>query len=241
MDEQFNYVTNYRFDYVDVEPKSDLRCTGCNCTDNCRDKEKCSCWRLTAQRLLKRPPTKYDRKIGYNYMRLNDIVQSGIVECGRNCQCQINKCVNRVVQQELQLELEVFQADQRGWGVRTKTDVPPNTFVCSYAGDIYEDSPDTTRVTTYQFKLPDIESDDSSDAKTSDDDDDDDVESTPKKRFCPTNDVMQMMLNYFPMVKTDMAASDMDGPGDAVSYIIDAMHFGNISRFFNVNSHFSYS
>lgn len=123
----FNYITHYNFDYVDVELKENLKRKGCGCTDNCRDKAKCSCWKLTIQRMLNRPPRKDDLKnknIGYKNMRLENIVSTGIVECGANCKCCMDKCVNRVVQHGLQHELELFKTQNRGWGVRTVYDLP---------------------------------------------------------------------------------------------------------------------
>lgn len=48
----FGYITGYNFDYIDIDEEDNLGRTGCQCIDNCRDKIKCSCWRLTVREHL---------------------------------------------------------------------------------------------------------------------------------------------------------------------------------------------
>lgn len=241
-DGSFNYITNYNFDFVDVELKSNLQREGCGCTDNCRNKAKCSCWQLTIRRMLKRPLKNDDlnlkyKNTGYKNMRLENIVSSGIVECGTNCKCCADKCVNRVVQHGLQHELELFKTPNRGWGVRTKTDLPSGIFVCNYAGDVLGSSMADKRATTYQFKVPTLIGDDNSDG-----DDDFNEEPKPKRHKYPDRyDVVQIMVNYFPPIpgynSNSYPESELVGPKGESGYVIDALNHGNIARFFNV-SHF---
>lgn len=240
----FNYITNYNFDFVDVELKSNLKREGCGCTDNCRNKATCSCWQQTVQRMpLKKVPLKKDdpnskyKNTGYKNMRLENIVASGIVECGTNCKCCADKCVNRVVQRGLQHELELFKTKNRGWGVRTKTDLPEGVFVCNYAGDVLDSSTADKRPTTYQFKVPSLTDDDSLDG-------DDGFNEEPKlKRYKYPNryDVVQIMINYFPPIPgyntSNYPESELVGSKAESGYIVDALNHGNIARFFNV-SHF---
>ncbi|XP_022793783.1 histone-lysine N-methyltransferase SETDB1-like [Stylophora pistillata] len=58
-----------------------------------------------------------------------------IYECNQNCACA-SQCFNRVVQNGIQLRLQVFKTENRGWGLRTLDDIPLGTFVCTYAGQI---------------------------------------------------------------------------------------------------------
>lgn len=41
-----------------------------------------------------------------------------------------------MVQNGIQLRLQVFKTENRGWGLRTLDDIPLGTFVCTYAGQI---------------------------------------------------------------------------------------------------------
>lgn len=235
----FNYATSYRFDYVDVDTKSDLERIGCGCTDNCRDKFKCSCWRLTFHRMLGRLPRRDDsqknKNIGYKNMRLEKVVSSGIVECGPNCKCCVDKCVNRVVQHGLQHELELFKTSNRGWGVRTKTDLPPGVFICNYAGDILDGvEADKRSDSTYHFKVPKFFNKDDSANR------DDQSNDGPRPKRCKFPDqyeVVQIMVNYFPVMKSSAESRTGDLNGDQNDFVIDSIDHGNVARFFNV-SHF---
>lgn len=232
--ESFNYITNHKFDYVDVDLQSNLGRNGCGCTDNCRDKTKCSCWQLTIQRMMKRAPKRGDilknKNVGYKNMRLEDIVSSGIVECGSNCKCCADKCVNRVVQHGLQLELELFKTQDRGWGVRTKTDLPSGIFVCNYAGDVIDGVEADKRSSTYHFKVPTFSGDDDSDR-------DDDSNDEPKQKRHKVYEVVQVMINYLPSIHDYSYAKSKPAGSKGVEneFVIDAIVHGNVSRFFNVS------
>lgn len=127
-DRAFNYTLKYNFDFVDVDLNSNLNREGCGCKDNCRNKSKCSCWQLTIKRATKGRRMNESKlaNFGYRNKKLIEIIPSGIVECGANCKCCADQCVNRVVglQHGLQHELEVFMTTNRGWGVRTNVNIP---------------------------------------------------------------------------------------------------------------------
>ncbi|XP_073245234.1 histone-lysine N-methyltransferase SETDB1-like isoform X3 [Porites lutea] len=106
----------------------------CDCTDNCQDKSKCSCAQLTIQASAA-VGGKEDPTIGYEFRKLKEGVQTGIYECNQNCACG-TQCFNRVVQNGIQLRLQVFKTENRGWGLRCLDDIPMGTFVCTYAGQI---------------------------------------------------------------------------------------------------------
>lgn len=46
------------------------------------------------------------------------------------------KCGNRLVQQGITVNLQVFMTPEKGWGLRTLEDIPKGTFVCEYVGEI---------------------------------------------------------------------------------------------------------
>lgn len=48
-------------------------------------------------------------------------------------------CLNRVAQHPLQLKLQVFKTESRGWGLRCLNDIPKGGFICVYAGDLLTD------------------------------------------------------------------------------------------------------
>nr|CAD7392358.1 unnamed protein product [Timema cristinae] len=112
--------------------------TGCNCEDDCNDRSKCSCWQLTIQGTGYGSSGVVDTTIGYNYKRLPEPVITGIYECNSRCKCSTT-CMNRVAQQPLQLRLQVFKTENRGWGIRTLHDIPQGTFICIYAGHLLTD------------------------------------------------------------------------------------------------------
>ncbi|XP_050063144.1 histone-lysine N-methyltransferase eggless-like [Aphis gossypii] len=122
---------------VNLNLNSTFLC-GCECTDNCLDKTKGSCWQLTYESKKNYPNLFKDTNIGYNYKRLYNPVYTGIFECNINCKCT-NTCLNRVVQEPLKTSLQLFLTEKKGWGVRTLTDIPKGTFVCIFVGEIRSD------------------------------------------------------------------------------------------------------
>lgn len=101
----------------------------CDCTDDCKNKEKCQCWQLTISVMywpckcvskfyisfvifsLKAtalgPSRKIDKNAGYQHRRLMQYVLTGIYECNSRCSCRVT-CLNRVVQRPLNLRLQVY-------------------------------------------------------------------------------------------------------------------------------------
>lgn len=58
-----------------------------------------------------------------------------VFECNALCACG-DRCGNRVVQRGLQLRLQVFRTERKGWGLRALERVPRGRFVCEYAGEV---------------------------------------------------------------------------------------------------------
>lgn len=137
------YVINYRRNPRSKKVPSYLTDTtdnpfrsGCDCDDDCSDKSKCSCWRLTWRGEKQRG--------GYNFKRLDARVDTGIYECNPSCKCS-SKCLNRVVSAQIEQKLELYETKDRGYGLRCQTDLPKGTFITCYFGDILHGKTGNTR------------------------------------------------------------------------------------------------
>lgn len=60
-------------------------------------------------------------------------------ECNKRCNCDPNICTNRLVQHGLQVRLQLFKTQNKGWGIRCLDDIAKGSFVCIYAGKILTD------------------------------------------------------------------------------------------------------
>ncbi|XP_071595091.1 histone-lysine N-methyltransferase SETDB2 isoform X1 [Heliangelus exortis] len=119
------YLNNFSSIFVD----------SCDCTDGCIDRSKCACLQLTARgcsKISQSTNTKVSH--GYSYKRLEGPVPTGIYECSVLCRCDKMMCQNRVVQHGIQVRLQVFNTEKKGWGVRCLDDIDKGTFVCTYSG-----------------------------------------------------------------------------------------------------------
>ncbi|XP_030640560.1 histone-lysine N-methyltransferase SETDB1-B [Chanos chanos] len=112
---------------------------GCDCTDGCRDKSKCSCHQLTIQATACTPGGQTNPNAGYTYKRLEECLPTGVYECNKRCRCNPRMCTNRLVQHGLQVRLQLFKTQNKGWGIRCLDDVAKGSFVCIYAGKILTD------------------------------------------------------------------------------------------------------
>lgn len=111
---------------------------GCDCTDGCRDRTKCACWRKTfeATEFIPQKDQKDNgNNVGYRGRRLPDIVRTGIFECNTKCGCD-SRCSNRVVQNGISVRLQLFKTQKKGWGLRCLDDIAKGTFICIYAGHL---------------------------------------------------------------------------------------------------------
>ncbi|NXT66162.1 SETB2 methyltransferase, partial [Chaetops frenatus] len=114
---------------------SSLFYDSCDCTDGCIDRSKCACLQLTARGCSKISLSPGSKRFhGYRYKRLEGPVPSGIYECSVLCRCDKLMCQNRVVQHGIQVRLQVFNTEKKGWGVRCLDDIDKGTFVCTYSG-----------------------------------------------------------------------------------------------------------
>lgn len=112
---------------------------GCDCTNDCIDKNTCACQQLTIAGAKFSNPNTPPEQVGYQYKRLHEQISAGIYECNPNCKCSRKTCLNRVVQHPIQNKLQLFKTYNMGWGLRAITDIPKGTFICIYAGNLLTD------------------------------------------------------------------------------------------------------
>ncbi len=108
---------------------------GCGCTDNCRDRMNCACWRKTFEATTFMDNDQMNTSVGYRGKRLTELVQTGIFECNSNCKCDY-RCSNRVAQNGISARLQLFKTSNKGWGLRCLDDITKGSFICTYAGHL---------------------------------------------------------------------------------------------------------
>lgn len=106
----------------------ELTLPGCSCVFRSCSAETCSCLQTHGQAYSGTGKLLDLGTIDSDY-------SSPVFECNALCGCS-DACRNRVVQRGLRLRLEVFSAENKGWGVRTLECISGGTFVCEYAGEV---------------------------------------------------------------------------------------------------------
>lgn len=145
-----------------------------------------------------------------------------------------------VVQNGVQHRLEVFKTETKGWGVRTKTDLPEGAFICHYAGDLLEITAADQRDSKYQFKLPKLKPNSNSDVESdSNSDNDIELDDEPAAKIARNDDVVQPFLNYFPPMQNGNAdmfpePEYIESNEELKTFVVDGLKNGNISRYVNV-------
>lgn len=109
----------------------------CTCEDNCLDRSKCQCQSQTVA-ASDSASGQVNPKAGYTFRSLPEFLVSGIYECNSQCGCK-KECVNRVVQNGVQVRMQIFKTQKKGLGVRTVHDIPKGRFLCTYAGTVLTD------------------------------------------------------------------------------------------------------
>ncbi|KAM9410046.1 histone-lysine N-methyltransferase SETMAR isoform 2-T2 [Pholidichthys leucotaenia] len=110
-----------------VDP-SEVTLPGCSCVSHCCCSDSCSCLQTRGQAYSSTGTLR-------NLSGMDSAYCSPVFECNALCTCS-DSCSNRLVQRGLQLRLEVYRTQTRGWGVRTLEEIPRGTFVCEYAGEV---------------------------------------------------------------------------------------------------------
>ncbi|CAG0883630.1 unnamed protein product [Darwinula stevensoni] len=186
----------------------------CNCTDDCFDKAKCECAKLTKEECMRifSRNTLQDTEIGYIFRRLKKHAAYAIYECNSKCMCR-KTCLNRVAQHPMQTKLELFKTSRKGWGVRTLNDIPKGSFVCAYAGELLtSDMADMTGKKDGDEYFCDL----------------DYMEVAAKTKDGYESDVQEPLSD-----SEEDGGSMWCGLDDAGSYVMDAKYMGNIARYMN--------
>ncbi|CAA2953752.1 histone-lysine N-methyltransferase SUVR5 [Olea europaea subsp. europaea] len=61
-----------------------------------------------------------------------------IYECNQRCCCS-KTCQNRVLQNGVQVKLEIFKTEKKGWAVRAREAILRGSFVCEYIGEVIDE------------------------------------------------------------------------------------------------------
>ena len=227
----------------------------CDCQDDCQDTKSCNCAKLTVESTAGEKGNRINTRAGYVYKRLHDIVPTGIYECNSQCRCS-KTCLNRVVQNPLRLNLQLFKTSNRGWGLRTLNDIPAGTFICTYVGRLYEATEGNTVGRNFgdeyfaDLDLIEVVEDVKrapSDGEESDEGvevDEESLEPEVKKAKAPktqqvrkstrktTRKVQKKTTKPKEAARNFKSVRDMFGEGEE-SYIMDAKVEGNLGRFLN--------
>ncbi|XP_021368077.1 histone-lysine N-methyltransferase SETDB1-B-like isoform X3 [Mizuhopecten yessoensis] len=107
----------------------------CSCTDGCSDRTKCECQQLTVEATGIVEGGKKNPNAGYEHRRLKEPLTTGVYECNSRCKCD-SRCYNRAAQNGLNVRLQVFKTEKKGWGLRCLDDLPSGGFICIYAGQL---------------------------------------------------------------------------------------------------------
>ncbi|WOG85781.1 hypothetical protein DCAR_0104974 [Daucus carota subsp. sativus] len=98
---------------------------GCDCKNGCLDARRCLC-------------AAKNGEIPYNFNGAIVEVKPLVYECGPSCKCPPS-CYNRVSQQGIKFQLEIFKTESRGWGVRSLDSITSGSFICEYTGELLQD------------------------------------------------------------------------------------------------------
>lgn len=71
-----------------------------------------------------------------------------MIECGPKCTLG-DHCLNKRFQKFQSAKVEVFKTRKKGWGLRTVTDLPVNSFVMEYVGEVVRSKEFRSRVKKY--------------------------------------------------------------------------------------------
>ncbi|CAF2523681.1 unnamed protein product [Rotaria sp. Silwood2] len=245
--------------------------TCCSCTDGCRNRIQCACWlrtlkyaeligddRVKSMKAKHKSQAEILYQLGYGFRRLYKNVPGGIYECNNKCSCNKQTCSNRVVQNGIIAQLQLFKTVGRGWGVRTLHDLPLGTFISVYSGEIFTSEQADARGKVigdeYQADLDFFEninndSDDEEDEDENSDihselDNDEDEENKMPSSNTESRTLRSRDLNNKNRKKSSKSKLDKKDNNstlnrtllpdyDGVVYTLDAKLVGNIGRYFN--------
>lgn len=71
-----------------------------------------------------------------------------MIECGPKCTLG-DHCLNKRFQKNQSAKVEVFKTQKKGWGLRTTTELPANSFIMEYVGEVIRSKEFRSRVKKY--------------------------------------------------------------------------------------------
>uniref|UniRef100_A0A915C3R8 Histone-lysine N-methyltransferase n=1 Tax=Parascaris univalens TaxID=6257 RepID=A0A915C3R8_PARUN len=125
------------------------RSNACKCGQNCGSGAECCPARgRTKFFYTKRGSVKMDF-----YSNEKSENSEMIIECSDECGCD-DSCPTKVVQRGRRYKVAIVRRKRCGWGVVALTNIPPNTFVVEYVGEVLtvEDAA-SRKDSTYHFEL----------------------------------------------------------------------------------------
>ncbi|KAM5432432.1 putative [histone H3]-lysine(4) N-trimethyltransferase [Microsporum ferrugineum] len=158
VDFNFDFIDSYKLhDGVEVLGPEFL--CGCSCTECGRD---CSCLFLESDSNKLINPYQ-DGQHGSRVLTPEFIKKRAAViqECSSRCNCSGSNCLNHVVYRGRQVELEIFQTNNRGFGIRSPNPIERGQFIDIYVGEVIvktssnarEEAFDTRKHSSYLFSL----------------------------------------------------------------------------------------
>lgn len=132
----YNYNSNIRFNYkyikdriyakeLNVEKIRRDPSVKCDVNHRCMRWHSCACQK-------KMLIANFNHLNGYIHKKLYHKHAGGIYECHDRCKCG-PKCPNRLVQNGITSNLQLFRTYSKGWGIRTLAFIPKGTFVACYS------------------------------------------------------------------------------------------------------------
>ncbi|WOG96926.1 hypothetical protein DCAR_0416265 [Daucus carota subsp. sativus] len=101
------------------------RSSGCDCLDGCSEDNPCPCI------------IKNNCRFSVNNCVSTAEKEPIVYECGPCCKCP-SGCKNRLSQNGIKLQLEVFKTIPGGWGVRSRNFISKGRFICEYVGELLQ-------------------------------------------------------------------------------------------------------
>lgn len=108
---------------------------GCGCLKSCEDEETCLC--------LAQHNCFY---VDDHLCDLNN--KEPLFECNECCSCS-NECRNRLVQLGSKYVFQVFQTENKGFGLKSTMHVTKGSFVIEYVGELLTETEAKTRMSKY--------------------------------------------------------------------------------------------
>ncbi|CAF0786002.1 unnamed protein product [Rotaria sordida] len=242
--ESFIYGTETRSKLIFSNDTTTMTC--CSCTDNCRNRIKCPCWLKTFEQAKlneneqilnwQRQNLSDEQMIirfAYIHQRLKIPVWSGIYECNSKCLCHTKQCTNRLVQNSLYQQLQLFHTNTKGWALRVLHDIPYGSFINAYVGELITEQMAAKRDFKYlailDHKSHLTATNNKNRKESSIKNKLDDVRILNAKNRIPVKCCIRSLND----TQTDNEDDDNDEDDDDSCFILDAKHYGSISRFYN--------